>query len=170
MTQFMYIEGRDFPALQLAIHDEVIDVASALGDRQLLAITVAGREITKRWHRDWPSVLRAIADASVHFKGGSYAALAVGSLRDAAIAFIALEHFEPGAVLLGFADAQDAYSRKMFNDDYNELLTGADNAILDALGEANLSDLKARGGALDLPNAVVYLRTEADRALAGNRR
>ena len=44
-------------------------------------------------------------------------------------------------------------------------LTSTDTALLDALGEQRVSELKARGAALDLPNAIDFLRAEADRVL-----
>jgi len=165
-TQFMYIDGRDDPALELAIHEEIIGVASALGDQQLLAITVASRESTRARHGDWPSVLRAIADAAVHFTDHRYTSLFVSSLWGGAIALTALQQFEPGAVIFGFSEA---HSIPTYNDESVQLLAATETTLLDALGEDNFSHLKARGSALDLPNAISYLRTEADRALAEKR-
>jgi hypothetical protein len=167
-TQLIYVDG-NVPALELAIYDEIIEVARALGDQQLLAIVIASRESTRAGQGDWPSVLHAIADAAVHFTSNSHAPFAVSSLRIAASAFTALEHFEPGAILLGFADARSPLSRGTSNDEFVAVLVATDTALLNALGEDALAELKARGGALDLTDAVVYLRTEADRALARNR-
>jgi predicted ATPase/DNA-binding SARP family transcriptional activator len=165
-TQFMYIDGRDDPALELAMHEEMIGVASALGDQQLLAIAVASRESTRARQGDWRSVLRAIADAAVHFTDHRHTSLFVESFWGGAIAFTALEQFEPGAVLFGFSEA---HSLPTYNDEGVQLLAATETALLDALKEENFSDLKARGGALDLPEAVAYLRTEADRALVEKR-
>jgi predicted ATPase/DNA-binding SARP family transcriptional activator len=166
-TQLMYIEGKDDPARERATLNEIIDVASALGDQQLLAVTVANRESgALARHGDWPSVLRAISDVAVQLTGASYPYLAVGSLRDAAIAFTALEYFEPGAVLLGFADVHDTYSRTTPNVEYMGLIRSTDRALLDALGEDELSELTARGGAFDLAQALSYLRTEATQRLS----
>jgi predicted ATPase/DNA-binding SARP family transcriptional activator len=164
-----YIDGKDDPARELAIVNEIIDIASALGDQQLLAITSTLRENTHARQGDWPPVLRALADAAVEFAGGSYTPQTVSSLRDASIAFTALDQFEPGAVILGFADAHDPFSRRTPNVEYMGLITATDNALLNALGEDKLSELKARGSALELPDAVAYLRTEADRALSETR-
>jgi predicted ATPase/DNA-binding SARP family transcriptional activator len=171
MTQFGYIEGKDEPALELAMQIEFTEVASALGDQQLLAMAVASRKgIEPARQGDWPPVLRAIADAAAQFGGGSYyRQLAAGVFLDAAIAFTALEHFEPGAVILGFADANSPLSRSTPNVEYMGLVRATDGALLDALGEDKLSELKARGSALDLPDAVAYVRMEADQALSETR-
>jgi hypothetical protein len=168
-TQLIYIEGKDDPARELATMNEIRDVALSLGDEQLLAITSTFPATTRARQGDWPPVLRAIADAAAQFTGGGYTSLAVSLFRDATIVFTALECFEPGAVILGFADAHDAYSRRIPNVEYTGLVRATDDALLDALGEDKLSELKAQGSALDLPDAVAYLRTEANRALSETR-
>jgi predicted ATPase len=169
-AQLPYIEGKDDPARELAVVNEIIDVASALGDQQLLAIVLTLRTSTRARQGDWPPVLRAVADASRQFTGGSfYRQFEGNSLRDAAIAFTALEHFEPGAIILGFADVHDAHSRSTPNVEYMGVIRATDNALLAALGEDKLSELKARGRALDLPDVVAYLRNEAYRALSETR-
>jgi predicted ATPase/DNA-binding SARP family transcriptional activator len=169
-TQLMYVEGKDDPACELAIMNEIIDVASTLGDQQLMAMSSTFHEMPHARQGDWPPVLRAIADAAVQFTGGSYMTFAVSFFRDASIVFTALEHFEPGAVILGFADAHDPYSRAGPNVEYTGIIRTTDKALLDALGEDKLSELKMRGSAFDLPQAVAYLRTEADEVLAGSDR
>jgi hypothetical protein len=52
------------------------------------------------------------------------------------------------------------------NDD---VVTTAQDAIAAALDGDQLTRLKARGAELDLPSAVIYLRTEVDRILADGR-
>ena len=47
-----------------------------------------------------------------------------------------------------------------------EMLAATDVALLEALGEQQVATLAARGAALDITDAVAYLRAEADRALA----
>jgi predicted ATPase/DNA-binding SARP family transcriptional activator len=156
--------GGDDPALELALHDEIIATASALGDKNLVAVMVASREsIRPARQGDWPSVLRAIADAAGQYVGSTKTTLTIDYLQNAAITFTALRHFEPGAVILGFADG---HSRRFENPEIMRLLTATDKALVNALGEDLLSQLKARGSALDLPGAVTYLRAEAERALA----
>jgi predicted ATPase/DNA-binding SARP family transcriptional activator len=162
MSRLVYVAGDD-AALELTIHDQLIDVASALGDQQILALTLASREWTRARQGDWPSVLRAIADASVPSLGAAHTSLALNYIQRAAIAYTALERFEPGAIILGFADA---HSRRYGDEEFMRLLTATDNALLDALGKDLLDELKARGGALELPDVLAYLRTQADRALA----
>jgi hypothetical protein len=155
-----YVGGKD-PALDLAVHEEVIGIATALGDQQLLVAAVASRESMRARQGDWPSVLRAYADATAQFTDARFA---VDAFYGAALAFIALEHFEPGAVILGFADAH--FLRWQGNEELTGHLTAAEQALLNALGQDTLSVLEGRGSALDLPDVVAYLRTEADRALA----
>ena len=46
-----------------------------------------------------------------------------------------------------------------------EIKATTDAALLDALGEQHLATLIERGAALDITDAVAYLRTEADRIL-----
>jgi hypothetical protein len=165
-TQLMYIEGKDDPARERATMNEIRDIASVLGDQQLMAIASTFSVNTRARQGDWPPVLRAIADAAVPFTDGGYTSFAGNLFRDATFAFTALEQFEPGAVILGFADAHDPYGRRIPNVEYRGLVTATDTALLDALGEDKLSELKARGSAFDLPDAVAYLRTEANRALS----
>jgi hypothetical protein len=45
------------------------------------------------------------------------------------------------------------------------MLAATDAALREALGEQQVATLAAHGGALDLADAVAYLRAEADRAL-----
>jgi predicted ATPase/DNA-binding SARP family transcriptional activator len=160
LTYGSYVGGQDL-ALNLAIHEEVIGVATALGDQQLLVAAVASRESMRAHQGDWPSILRAYADATAQFTDARFA---MDAFYSAALAFIALERFEPGAVILGFADAH--FSRWRGNEEFTELQTAADQALLRALGGDRLSVLKGRGSALDLPSVIAYLRTEAYRALS----
>jgi hypothetical protein len=46
------------------------------------------------------------------------------------------------------------------------MLAATDVALRETLGEQQLATLKERGGALEMNEAVAYLRAEADRALA----
>ena len=46
------------------------------------------------------------------------------------------------------------------------MLAATDAALLETLGEQHLATLAERGAALEITDAVAYLRAEADRALA----
>jgi predicted ATPase/DNA-binding SARP family transcriptional activator len=165
MSLLNYVGGDD-PALELSIYDQIIDVASALGDQRLVAVTVASRESRRARQGDGASVLRAIADAAEQYVGATHTMLAHNFIYLAAVRFTALELFEPGAVILGYADAQ---SRRYGNEEHMRLFTATDTTLLDALGQDHLSELKARGAALDLPNVLAYMRTTAHLALAEQR-
>jgi hypothetical protein len=47
-----------------------------------------------------------------------------------------------------------------------EMFAATDAALVEALGEQHVATLAARGAALDITEAVAYLRAEADRVLA----
>jgi hypothetical protein len=82
-----------------------------------------------------------------------------------AVALCALGSYEPAAVLFGKSDAMT----KCWGLDWvREMLAATDVALLDALGEQQTLGLAARGAELDAAEAVAYLRTEADRALAAS--
>jgi hypothetical protein len=46
-----------------------------------------------------------------------------------------------------------------------EMLAATDAALLEILGEQRLAALRERGAALEIGDAVAYLRAEADQAL-----
>ena len=69
---------------------------------------------------------------------------------------------EPAAVLFGKADTMA--KRKGTAWDL-EMLAATDAALLETLGEQHLATLAERGAALEMAEAVAYLRAEADQAL-----
>ncbi len=85
-----------------------------------------------------------------------------GSLFWAGVALCALGSCEPAAVLLGNANAM---TEPWVPDWIVDIRAATDAALLEALGEQHLATLTARGAALDITDAVAYLRAEADRTL-----
>jgi predicted ATPase/class 3 adenylate cyclase len=160
---YLTFVGADDPELELALHDEIIEVSAALGDDQLGAAVVASREDIKVRQGNWRAALRANADAAGRYRDGGRGTISIITVRNAAMALTALGHFEAGAIVLGFADAQFV---RVGSDEYMTYLAEADAALLDALGKQRVTELKARGAALAFPDAIDYLRAEADRALA----
>ena len=71
--------------------------------------------------------------------------------------------FEPAAVLIGKCDDMTETQRL---DWINEMKAATSAALRTALGEQQTLALAARGAALDLTDAVAYLRAQADQALA----
>jgi len=163
LVVYLGFVGPEDPVREIALLDEVIAVASAVGDHRLVATTVALHEGTKFRQGDWPAVLRAHVDAAEQYRDGGNMMQLVGSLRIAAAALAAMEHFEPAAIILGFTDAHFA---RYGNEEYTTALTATDAALLGALGEQRVTELNVHGATLDYAEALTYLRAEADRALA----
>jgi predicted ATPase/class 3 adenylate cyclase len=148
---------------ELATHEEMIAVATALGDRRLAAAATASRESIKARHGDWTATLRANASAAAEFRDGGNLTIIFPFLRAAATALIALEHYEPGAVLYGFADSHFVETG---SDEYKTYVARGEAALADALDEVRLSQLKAVGAAFTFVDAIDFLCVEADRALS----
>jgi predicted ATPase/DNA-binding SARP family transcriptional activator len=163
LVNLLYIGSED-PERELALYDEIIDAATALGDHQLVATTIASRDATKSRRADWPTALRTSVDALEHYRDGGNTMLAIPHLATSAIALAAMEHFEPAAVILGFIDAHA--TRRLATHEYTAHLTTTDTALLDALGQNRLTDLKTRGSKLSFATATDYLRSQTLRALA----
>jgi predicted ATPase/DNA-binding SARP family transcriptional activator len=164
LTTLLMFVGDD-RTRELALHQEIIDVATALDDHRLVASTVASRDETRAREGDWATALRVNVDAAEHYRDGGNIMSCLALLRSAAMALTAMEHLEPAAVILGYADTHGP--RWANSEEYLTLSTSTDTALLDALGEGRLAELKARGNAFNLSDAIDFLRTEADRALAG---
>ncbi len=69
-------------------------------------------------------------------------------------------------MLIGKADT--IYDRRIFPDWVVEMMAATDAALLETLGEQQLATLTSRGAALEITDAVTYLRGEADRALTSS--
>ena len=87
-----------------------------------------------------------------------------GALVLASAALRELGHLEPAAVLLGRTAARvdNSYWVQWFID-FDAANTAA---LVDALGEQQFGELTARGAALDIADAVAYMREEAERRAA----
>jgi hypothetical protein len=85
------------------------------------------------------------------------------ALLGAGITFGTLGHVEPAAVLFGKGDAMSA--RQSLGDDFLGRCTETDATLLTALGEQRLATLTRRGAALELNEAVAYLRAQAEPVL-----
>jgi len=152
------------PTRERAVREEIIAVALALGDHQLVASNTAlleGLE-ARREDWDWPTVLRTHTDAAVQYLNGGNMLIATSHLQIAAVAFSKLSHNEPAAVILGFTDT---HSARLGNEEFLGSLTATDTALVDALGQAQLTQLQAHGAALSFREAIRYARTEAARVL-----
>jgi predicted ATPase/class 3 adenylate cyclase len=148
-------------AHELEVRDEIIAVALTIGDRQLAASNVAMREslLARREDWDWPTSLRTQTDAALQYLNGGNMMLAISHLHVVAVAYAALKHYEPAAIVLGFADAHIA---RLGPEEYKQYLTATDAALSTTFGPQALAELKARGAALDFADVVLYVRQQTD--------
>jgi tetratricopeptide (TPR) repeat protein len=146
----------------LAIYDEAIDVSNQVGDRWGVSHTTGARGYIAAHRGEWRTLLQASLDLAEQ-KPEPALALTVVALLAASHAFSELGHLEPAAVLIG---KWDAISDRDAVDDWTRgRLAAIDATLLAALGKQQLAALTARGGALQLSEALAYLRTEATQAL-----
>jgi hypothetical protein len=80
-----------------------------------------------------------------------------------AIAFAGVGCLEPAAVILGLAHTM--FGEPLPPSFTDDLVGSAEDAIAAAFDADRLTELRARGAALDLPSALNYLRAEVDRVL-----
>jgi tetratricopeptide (TPR) repeat protein len=147
----------------LALLDEATEVTTRIGAR-LGASHVMGVKARIAARRgDWRTALQGAVDAAAQALELGDHALVSRSLSTAGVALCALGSSEAAAVLFGKADA---IQERWGPDTTLEMLAATDTALLEILGEQQVVTLAARGAALDITDAVAYLRTEADRALA----
>ena len=130
-----------------------LGVAYAVGVRARLAARLG----------DWRTALRGAVDSVERALQLGDHGVVSRSLYTAGVALCALGSYEPAAVLFGKSATM---AQRWGAESTLEMLAATDAALLEALGEQQVATLAARGAALDLTDAVAYLRVEADRALA----
>jgi tetratricopeptide (TPR) repeat protein len=146
----------------LALLDEATEISTRIGDRWGVANATHQKGHIAARHGEWRTTLRAIADAAdQNLQLGALAN--VGLCHLAGVAFWELGLFEPAAVLIGKSDAM---TEQRPPDWILEMKAATDAALRETLGQEQTLMLAARGAALDITDAVAYLRGEADRALA----
>jgi predicted ATPase/class 3 adenylate cyclase/DNA-binding winged helix-turn-helix (wHTH) protein len=148
----------------VALLDEAIEVGIRAGERLIVSYA---RGIVARLAvqgGDWPTGLqRSVEAAEQKLEIGAHLLMS-DSLWMGGVALCALGACEPAAVLLANANA---FTEPWVPDWIRELNAATQAALLEALGEQQVATLAARGAALDVSEAVAYLRAEAERALAG---
>jgi predicted ATPase/class 3 adenylate cyclase len=153
------------PDRALRSFQEAADVAVSLGDRFGAVSANANQGGIALWRRDWQTALRAYAaGVEQHLHLGQ--ALGV-ELIGVATAFAGMGCYEPAAVIFGLAHVM--FPVPMPSTLPVDLVASAEDAVTAALEPYRLAELKARGAALDLPSAVIYLRSEVDRILNGGK-
>jgi predicted ATPase/class 3 adenylate cyclase len=147
----------------LALLDEAIEVGTRMSDRLGVSIVMGVRAGHLARLGDWRTALRGAVDsAELKLDLGDHVSM-VGPLYVAGVALCALSAYEPAAVLFGKSDAM---TERWGPDWFLEMLATTDAALSGALGDQRTLTLAAQGAALDVTEAVAYLRAEADRALA----
>jgi predicted ATPase/class 3 adenylate cyclase len=155
----------DESARALTLLDEAVEVGTKFGDLHGVANAIAIQGGIAARRGDWRATLRANADAAeLQFQVGGSVPFGA-SFWGAAIAFVKLGYLEPAAVLMGQADPR--FADQLDAAEFTETTAWAEAALLEGLGARQLTELKARGAALDTADAVAYLRAESQRALSG---
>jgi tetratricopeptide (TPR) repeat protein len=147
----------------LALLDEAMEIATRIGDRQSVAQVMSNSAIFAARRGDWRTALRRAIDAAEQALEIGDHAVVSRALSRAGAALCALGSCEPAAVLFGKANA---IQQRWGPDTTLEMFAATDAALLETLGEQQVATLAKRGAALDITDAVAYLRAEADRALA----
>ena len=146
----------------LALLDEAIEIATRIGDRQSVATAMSSRAGLAARRGDWRTALQAAVDsAEQRLELGDHVLLST-SLNWAGVALCALGSCEPAAVLFGKSDTMTERRAPAWE---REMVAATHAALLETLGEQHLATLAERGAALDIADAVAYLRAEADQAL-----
>ena len=147
----------------LAVLDEAIEVGTRIGDHLAVANATGMKGSIAARHGEWRTALRAFVDSA---EQNLHLGLLLGSMSCtlAGVAFCELGHFAAAAVLIGSADASTP--GRWGPEWYLEMLATADAALVEALGEPQVAVLAEQGAALDMTDAVAYLRGEADEVLA----
>ncbi len=151
------------PERALKSLQEAADVAASLGDRAGAASAMTNQGAIALRRRDWPAALRAYAaGVEQHLQLGQPLLV---ELLGLATAFAGMGCYEPAAVIFGRAHAMFAGGppSAIAPDD---LVNSAEDAVAAAFDADRLAELEARGAAMDLASAVIYLRSEVDRILA----
>ncbi len=153
-------------ARALALLDEAIEVGTKIGDRMGVSQAALSKGGIGAQRGEWRTVLQTAVDAAVQ-------KLQLGDLRSvgasfelAVIAFCALGHLEPAAMLTGCIDASfAALTERLAPHWWRDLFATAHTALLDTFGEQQVATLAAQGAALEVTDAVAYLRAQAEPVL-----
>jgi hypothetical protein len=147
----------------LAVLDEAIDVGTQVGDRMGVSYATILKGGLAARRGEWRTALQATVEgAEQKLQLGDLVALA-GSWHLAGIAFCELGYFDPAAVLIGKGDAM--FDTRGFFHWFLDMLAATNATLLETLGDQQVATLAARGAALEIADAVAYLRAQADPAL-----
>jgi predicted ATPase len=161
LAQAGMLTERD-PEQALRSFQEAADVAASLGDRYGEAVAIADQGAVALGRGDWLTALHAYAAGiDQHLQLGQPVAV---ELIGVATAFAAVDCLETAAVIFGLADA--LFGGHVSFGLPEDQVRSAEVAIAAGLDPNQLAQFKARGAAMDLADAMAYLRHEVDRVLA----
>ena len=168
LAQLMFLRARKLPPEEweqaLALIDEGLELGTRIRSALLIGSGAAGKAWIAVILRDWPLALETSLDSIDRFVGTGGVTLASAGVRIAGFTFCSLGSFEVAAVLFGRVSALAA---GWFEPPWSrELFVAAETAIVEALGEERVAELMARGAAMEITDAVAYLRAEVERVLA----
>ena len=146
----------------LALLDEAIELGTRIGERMGAASGMAAKGWIAARRGEWRAALGTSADAAEQMLQVGNLATLGGPFAAAGVSQCGSGHLDSAAVLIGFADAM---SPRVGAAWVLEMVAATDATLLEALGERQVATLAAQGAALELVDAVAYLRAEADRAL-----
>jgi hypothetical protein len=147
----------------LTLLDEAIAVSTRMGDRLFVSYATGIKAEIAARRDDWRTALQLSIDAAEQMLELGAHWYMSRPLYWAGVALCALGSCEPAAVVLGNPNAM---AERWLPDWIVEIGAATDAALFETLGEQHVATLTARGADLDITDAVAYLRTEADRALA----
>jgi predicted ATPase/class 3 adenylate cyclase len=142
----------------LALLDEATEASTRIGDPWGVANATHQQGHIAGRRGEWRTALRSIVAASdQNLQLGALGQ--VGLCHLAGVAFWELGLFEPAAVLIGKSESM---SEGQVPDWILERKSATVAALREALGESQVARLAEQGVALDLADAVAYLRAEAE--------
>jgi predicted ATPase len=162
LTQALALTEHE-PERALKSLQEAADVAASLGDRAGAASAMTGQGAIALRRRDWPAALRAYAaGVEQHLQLGQPVPVELFGL---ATAFAGMGCYEPAAVIFGLVRAISAAHPSTAHAP-DDLVQDAEATVAAAFNADQLTELEARGAAMDLASALVYIRCEVDRIVA----
>jgi hypothetical protein len=151
LVQGLALTNQD-PERALRSLQEAADVAASVGDRYGAASAVTSQGAIALRQRDWNTALRAYAvGVEQHLQLGQPVAV---ELLGVATAFAGMGCLEPAAVIFGLARAMSGIHQPGA-EAIGDLIDSAEGAVAAEFDADQLTELKARGAALDLPSARV---------------
>jgi hypothetical protein len=148
----------------LALLEEAVVNATGLGDPLGASQVTLTRAAIAARRGDWKPALRAAVDVGEQKLQLGDLVTIWASFHFGVSALFHLGELEPAAVLRGKTEA--ITDSDLVPEEAIEDLATIDAGLVDAFGAEVNATLRERGNALSIPDAVAYLRANADRVLS----